>query len=97
MKHVRTGSYCHAADIAFRHSIVTDGRDVGSVVFPQADFKFFITASVLIRAERWRKDQEKYGNHISIDEAIALITDRDNRDKNREVCTIGNSNRCNCY
>ncbi len=50
--------------IAAHHNIVTDGRDVGSVVFPQAEYKFFITASATIRAERWRKDQQKYGNNI---------------------------------
>lgn len=75
-------------DIAAHHNITTDGRDVGSVVFPQAEFKFFVTASVAIRAERWRKDQEKYGNHIPEDEAMALITDRDNRDKNRDIAPL---------
>jgi cytidylate kinase len=74
--------------IALQHSIVTDGRDVGSVVFPQAEFKFFVTASVVVRAERWRKDQEKYGNHLPVDQAMAMITDRDNRDKNREVAPL---------
>jgi cytidylate kinase len=74
--------------VAQKNNVIVEGRDVGSVVFPQADFKFFITASVLVRAERWRKDQEKYGNHIPIDEAMTLITDRDNRDKNRAVAPL---------
>ncbi|HLC07379.1 MAG TPA: (d)CMP kinase [Candidatus Babeliales bacterium] len=75
-------------DIASKSDIVTDGRDVGSVVFPDAHVKFFITASVDVRAERWRKDQEKYGNHFSVDEAIAAITDRDDRDKNRTIAPL---------
>lgn len=70
------------------HDIVTDGRDVGSVVFPRAEYKFYVTASVEIRAQRWRKDQEKYGNHVSHQEAIAAITDRDERDKNRAIAPL---------
>lgn len=75
-------------DIGLRHNIVTDGRDVGSVVFPHAQVKFFVTASVAVRADRWRNDQKKYGNHFSIDEAIAIITDRDERDKNRTIAPL---------
>lgn len=75
-------------NIASRSDIVTDGRDVGSAVFPNAEVKFFITASVDVRAERWRKDQEKYGNYFSIDQAIAAITDRDDRDKNRAIAPL---------
>ena len=74
--------------IALHHNVVTDGRDVGSVVFPHAEFKFFVTASVVVRAERWRKDQEKYGNYLPTDHAMALITDRDNRDKNRAIAPL---------
>ncbi len=75
-------------DIAAHHNIVTDGRDMGSVVFPQAEYKYFITASVEVRAERWRKDQEKYGNIFSLQEAIAIITDRDERDKTRTIAPL---------
>jgi len=74
--------------IADDHNIVIDGRDVGSVVFPHAEIKFFVTASIPVRAERWRKDQERYGNNLSFDEAIALITDRDERDKNRTIAPL---------
>ncbi|HLW72811.1 MAG TPA: (d)CMP kinase [Candidatus Babeliales bacterium] len=75
-------------DIASHYNIVTDGRDVGSVVFPAAQVKFFLTASVEVRASRWRKDQEKYDNHFSLAEAVALITERDNRDKNRTIAPL---------
>jgi len=74
--------------IAAQHNVVTDGRDVGSVVFPHAAYKFFITASIAIRAQRWQKDQEKYGNHFSTQEAIAAITDRDERDKTRDIAPL---------
>jgi CMP/dCMP kinase len=72
--------------IAFENdTIVIEGRDVGSHVFPDADIKFFITASIDVRAQRWKKDQEKYGNNFTIEQAITTITDRDERDKNRVV------------
>jgi cytidylate kinase len=75
--------------IADDHNIVTDGRDVGSVVFSHADYKFFVTASLEVRAQRWQKDQqEKYGNHLSLSEAIAIITDRDERDKTRVIAPL---------
>jgi cytidylate kinase len=85
---VRKAVTCMQRDIANKHDVVTDGRDVGSVVFPYADAKFFITASVEIRAQRWRKDQEKYGNHISYQQALNLITDRDNRDTYRTIAPL---------
>lgn len=85
---VRTAITQIQRDIASEHNIVTDGRDVGSVVFPQAEYKFFVTASIDVRAMRWRKDQEKYGNHFSEQEAIAIITDRDERDKNRTIAPL---------
>jgi CMP/dCMP kinase len=75
-------------DIAAHHDIVTDGRDVGSMVFPHAEYKFFVTASVAVRAQRWRKDQENYGNHFSMEEAIAVITDRDERDTKRIIAPL---------
>lgn len=75
--------------IADDHNIVTDGRDVGSVVFPYADYKFFITASLEVRAQRWQKDQqEKYGNYFSLEKSIAIITDRDERDKTRIIAPL---------
>ena len=60
--------------IADDYNVIIDGRDVGSLVFPNAQLKFFITASVAVRAERWRKDQERYNNYVSHEDAIALIT-----------------------
>jgi CMP/dCMP kinase len=75
-------------DIASHHNIVTDGRDVGSVVFPHAHYKFFITAGVQVRANRWREDQKKYGHHFSLEEAEKLISVRDERDKKRIVAPL---------
>jgi cytidylate kinase len=87
-KDVRKAVTALQRSIAGNHNIIIDGRDVGSVVFPDAELKFFVTASVPVRAERWRKDQERYNNYVSHDEAIALITERDERDKNRTIAPL---------
>lgn len=83
--HVRDAITHMQHRIADGHDIVTDGRDVGSLVFPDAEYKFFITAAIEVRAERWRHDQEKYDHYFSLEEAITIITDRDERDKTRQV------------
>jgi cytidylate kinase len=87
-KDVRKAVTALQRDIADNHNVIVDGRDVGSVVFPQAEYKFFITASVEVRAERWRKDQERYNNYVAHDEAVKLITERDERDKNRVIAPL---------
>lgn len=69
--------------IADHHNVVIDGRDAGTVVFPHADYKFFLTARPQIRAERWRSQQKKQGNIVDFDHALDFITVRDERDSNR--------------
>lgn len=71
-----------------KFDLVAEGRDVGSVVFPDADVKFFLTASTELRAQRWQQDQKKKGNEFSLDEAIEIINTRDQRDSSREVAPL---------
>jgi len=73
---------------AQRFNIVVDGRDTGSIVFPEADIKIFLTASVKERAERWRKQQDAIGNVFSEEEAKHIIEDRDKRDKERDIAPL---------
>jgi len=73
---------------AQKFDIVAEGRDIGSVVFPEADIKFYLTASVNTRAERWRSDQEQKGNKFSFDEAVNIVKDRDKRDREREISPL---------
>ncbi len=73
---------------AEKHDIVAEGRDVGSVVFPQASCKFFLTASVGVRADRWKADRLRKRSTISRAQAIAIITERDKRDREREVAPL---------
>lgn len=69
--------------LAQHHHVVVDGRDAGSVVFPKAEYKFFITASLVERAQRWRLDQEKTGASFTQHEAEILLKERDMRDSER--------------
>lgn len=66
-----------------KKGVVIDGRDIGSVVLPYADIKFFITASVEERAKRrWRQLIEA-GEDITLEEVSADISERDRRDRER--------------
>ncbi len=68
--------------------LVADGRDMGTVVFPQAVCKFYITASVEVRAQR-RFDQLKgKGFDVSIDQLIKDISERDARDATRPISPL---------
>lgn len=63
--------------------IVMDGRDIGTVVFPDADIKIFLTASAAIRAERRYKELIEKGEQVSFGEILANITERDRIDESR--------------
>lgn len=63
--------------------IVMDGRDIGTVVFPDADLKLFITASAQTRAERRFKELVNNGENVSYDDVLANVLKRDNMDSNR--------------
>ena len=63
--------------------VVMEGRDIGSVVFPDAQLKIFLTASPEIRAERrWREHQQK-GDAIDLPRTLEEIHERDQRDRER--------------
>jgi cytidylate kinase len=62
---------------------VLDGRDIGTVVFPDADFKFFLTAKPEARARRRYEENLKKGIQTSYEDTLAEIQDRDLRDTSR--------------
>ena len=63
---------------------VLEGRDIGTVVFPDADFKFFLVADLEVRARRRLEDLDKLGERQTIDEIIADIKRRDELDSTRD-------------
>jgi cytidylate kinase len=66
-----------------QHNIVVEGRDSGSVVFPLAEYKFFLTASLDERARRVQKMQEERGVSYTIEQALHELQERDTRDQAR--------------
>ncbi|MCK4627570.1 MAG: (d)CMP kinase [Sedimentisphaerales bacterium] len=66
-------------------SLVTEGRDQGTVVFPEARFKFYIDASPECRARRRKQQLREQGVEISYEEVRAAQRQRDQRDTNRQV------------
>ena len=69
--------------IAEGQSVVCEGRDIGTVVFPDADLKFFMVASIEERARRRKIDFERMGIKKDVTEIIAEITERDRKDSTR--------------
>jgi len=63
--------------------IVMDGRDIGTVVFPQAELKVFLTASAEIRAQRRLIELQSKGIEASFEDVLANVKERDERDENR--------------
>lgn len=75
-------------EMAKNESVIMDGRDIGSVVFPDADVKFFMTASPQVRAERRYKELKDKGVEVSYDEVEANVRKRDYMDAHREVSPL---------
>ena len=68
--------------------IVMDGRDIGTVVFPDAELKVFVTASAEIRAKRRYDELMAKGQKVSYDEILKNVEERDRIDQNREVSPL---------
>lgn len=68
--------------------IVMDGRDIGTVVFPSADLKIFMTASVKVRAQRRYDELQAKGDNVSFDEVAANIEQRDYLDQHRDISPL---------
>ncbi|MDA8018430.1 MAG: (d)CMP kinase [Thermoanaerobaculia bacterium] len=68
---------------ALRSGGVLEGRDIGTVVFPETPFKFFLTARAQVRAERRHRDLVAAGRGTSVDDVLKEILQRDRRDSER--------------
>ncbi len=69
-------------------SVVTEGRDVGTVVFPNAEFKFFLIADPRERARRRHRDFAAQGKTVSLDEVEKEMRERDTQDSSRELAPL---------
>lgn len=70
--------------LAKNHNVVMEGRDIGTNVFPDAKYKFYLVADVEVRAKRRMKDYQKNGQNLSEEEIIEELKKRDKIDSSRE-------------
>ena len=75
-------------ELARKHSVIMDGRDIGTVVLPDAEVKVFLTASAQARAERRCRELEERGTPQPFEEVLRDIEDRDFRDTHREAAPL---------
>ena len=75
-------------NVAAMHSCVMDGRDIGSVVLPHANKKFFLTASPEVRARRRTAELQEKGEKAEYEDVLRDVRKRDERDMQREVAPL---------
>ena len=75
-------------DVARKHNVIMDGRDIGSVVLPKADVKFYLTASPEVRAKRRFDELSAKGSKDTYMKVLKDVNDRDYADMNREVAPL---------
>ena len=68
--------------------LVANGRDMGSKVFPDADFKLFIKADLVVRAKRRFKQLSDAGKEASLDKITSQLAERDKNDTNRKISPL---------
>jgi cytidylate kinase len=83
IKEVRAFLVAQQQAMGVKKGIVMDGRDIGTVVFPNAELKLFLTASPEVRAERRFKELQAKGEKPIWEEVLADVNDRDYRDTHR--------------
>jgi len=72
---------------SLHRNVIAEGRDC-AIVFDKAQFKFFLTASLEVRAKRWAKSKQRTGNYFTVQEAMDFIKQRDERDINRDIAPL---------
>lgn len=75
-------------ELGKQKGIVMDGRDIGTVVFPNAELKIFMTADPIVRAQRRLKELQGKGLAVTMDEVLKNIEERDYIDQHRDVAPL---------
>lgn len=73
---------------ASTQSVIIEGRDITSHVLPNADYKFFVTASEKVRARRRYEDFKNAGEKVSFAQVMRDLKERDYRDSHRDICPL---------
>ena len=85
---VRTFLFDLQKNLANSNNSIMDGRDIGTVVLPDADVKIFLTASAKTRAQRRYKELIEKGQSVEFDDVLADIEKRDYADSHREIAPL---------
>lgn len=75
-------------DIALKNNVILDGRDIGTVVLPDAEFKFFLTASAEIRAKRRYDELCAKGENVTYEAVLNDVNERDRNDSTRAIAPL---------
>ncbi len=75
-------------DVAKKHNVIMDGRDIGTVVLPRANVKIFLTASAEVRAQRRHLELQAKGGKDSYDKVLSEIKQRDHQDSTRAIAPL---------
>lgn len=75
-------------ELARTHNVIMDGRDIGTVVLPDADLKIYLTASANQRAIRRQKELEEKGTVLPLQQVLREIVERDYADEHREIAPL---------
>jgi cytidylate kinase len=92
IKEVRTKLVHIQQQLGKKGGVVMDGRDIGSVVFPNADIKLFVTAGIDIRAQRRFDELKSKDTSLTIDAVKANLAERDHLDSTREESPLIKTN-----
>lgn len=84
---VRDALFTFQRDFAAKGAVL-DGRDIGTVICPDADVKLFVTAKPEIRAERRFRELRDYGEKVTLAETLSALKERDHRDMNRAIAPL---------
>ena len=85
---VRTKLVAMQQAMGLRRGIVMDGRDIGTVVFPDAELKIYMTADPMVRAERRYKELIAKGDNVTIEEIYENVVSRDKADMSRAISPL---------
>lgn len=85
---IRAGLVIRQREIAGEGPVVMAGRDIGTIVLPDARYKFFLTAALDERARRRQLELQERGVHVSLDEVRAQIEERDRLDETRATSPL---------
>ena len=88
LKIVRKYMVNYQRDLVLKKNCVVEGRDIGSVVFPNANVKFFMDADVKVRAKRRYNELMKNNKNISYNSVLNNVTNRDKKDTNRLIAPL---------